>query len=523
MPAAPRLKGEAASPGLFSGPVHHDTNPDAGTGPVQADDWQALVRAVEDAVRALRDLIGRTAPDGAAILEFQVEMLLDPAILEPARQKLEDGAGAALAWAAAMDQYIAGFETADDEQVRARAVDVIDIKNRVLDGLRGSARANFPAASVYLGDDMTPSQFLEHDWRQGGGIALFRGSVSSHVALLARSQSIPMVVALSGKIPGGAKGLLVDGTNGFVEVAPDGRQAALPAEALPAPEAPRDESRAGSRPSVRLFVNINEPAEIRNIDPKLCDGIGLFRTEFLLRRAADLADEDGQYRTYREMLEWAGAKPVTIRLSDIGGDKPFLGLSPDEINPALGLRGIRLLLAKPDLLRIQARALLRAAPHGNLKILLPMVTVPEELDQTLAILSQEAAGLARRRIAHALPPVGIMVEVPATAMMLDRFSKAAFFSIGSNDLAQYLMAAGRDNASVSSLYRSAGPVLLTAARQIADAAKRLDRPLSLCGDSAGDERMLSSFLDAGIREFSVASPRLVPIRRFLAEQQIRLG
>lgn len=516
MPAVLRLKGEAASPGLFSGPVHHGASSDAEAATGHADDWPALLRAVESSLSSLRELMEGTAPEGAAILEFQVEMLLDSVILEPVREKFEDGTGAALAWATAMDQYIAGFETSGDEQVRARAVDVIDIKSRVLDVLRGSVRPGFPAGYIYVGEEMTPSQFLEHDWQLGGAIALIKGSAASHVALLARSQAVPMVVALDGEIPGQTRTLLVDGTNGFAIVEPGAEHAATAAQASATTPFPAGETRTKDGTRIELFVNINDPAEIRKLDPNLCDGIGLLRTEFLLQRPADLADEDGQYRTYRDILEWAGSKPVTIRLLDIGGDKSVPGLSPDEANPALGLRGIRLLLAKPDLLRIQARALLRAAPHGNLKVMLPMVTVPEELEQTLAAFSQQADGLEKRKIAHRQPPIGIMVEVPAAALMLERFSQAAFFSIGSNDLAQYLMAAGRENASVSTLYKSAEPVLILMARQIADTARSLGRPVSVCGDSAGDEHMVAGFLSAGIRQFSVASFRLAAVRRFLA-------
>lgn len=516
MPAALRLKGEAASPGVFSGPIHRGSGPGTEVPAGHADDWPALLRAVEYSISSLGKLMERTAAEGAAILDFQVEMLLDPAILDPARKKMDNGAGAALAWAAAMDQYIAGFETSGDEQVRARAVDVIDIKNRVLDVLRGSARQGFPAGSVYVGEEMTPSQFLEHDWQQGGGIALLKGSATSHVALLARSEAVPMVVSLDGEIPNGARTLLVDGTNGFAIVEPGAEHAGATARASTTTPYPADEARTKDGTRIDLFVNINDPSGIGKLDPELCDGIGLLRTEFLLQRPADLADEDGQCRIYREALEWASAKPVTIRLLDIGGDKSIPGLSPDEPNPALGLRGIRLLLAKPDLLRIQARALLRAAPQGNLRVMLPMVTIPDELEQTLAIFAQEAEGLAARRIEHAMPPVGIMVEVPATAMTLERFSRAAFFSIGSNDLAQYIMAAGRENASVAALYKSAEPVVLMMARQIADAARHLGRPVSVCGDSAGDEHMVAGFLVAGIRQFSVAAVRLSPIRRFLA-------
>ncbi|TIQ76044.1 MAG: phosphoenolpyruvate--protein phosphotransferase, partial [Mesorhizobium sp.] len=188
---------------------------------------------------------------------------------------------------------------------------------------------------------------------------------------------------------------------------------------------------------------------VDNIDVSTCDGVGLMRTEFLF--GTTLPDEETQYRAYRKVLEWAKGRPVTIRTVDAGGDKPVPGFTVAETNPFLGLRGIRLSLAKPEVFRLQIRALLRAAVHGNLKVMFPMVAVRDEYEHAAALFAEEQAALTARGVAQKMPPLGIMVEVPSVAIAPEAFTEVAFFSIGSNDLTQYVMAAARDNASVAHL------------------------------------------------------------------------
>ncbi len=207
------------------------------------------------------------------------------------------------------------------------------------------------------------------------------------------------------------------------------------------------------------LINIGHPSELAAVNAD-CAGIGLLRSEFLMASVADLANEERQYRLYGEVLQWAGERPVTVRLLDLGGDKTLGGFGDTERNPFLGMRGIRLLLAHPDLLRVQARALLRAAVLGNLKVMLPMVTVASEIAETRRIFAEEAEGLSRRHVAARMPEIGMMVEVPAAALMLDTFVDADFFSLGTNDLAQYLSAAARDSGAVSSLHDRTLPALM---------------------------------------------------------------
>jgi len=257
---------------------------------------------------------------------------------------------------------------------------------------------------------------------------------------------------------------------------------------------------------ILISININDPAEIDSLDPATA-GVGLMRSEFSIASIADAANEERQLAIYRRVLEQAGEKPVIIRMLDIGGDKPLVGL---EDLPALdsGLRGTRLLLARPEIARVQARALLRAAAFGGLSVMLPMVTFPDEIDRMREIFREEAEKLGRRSLLHRMPPIGMMVEVPAAALMLDTFGSAAFFSFGTNDLTQYLAATARDD-----LEADAGKTAPAVLRLIAQAVKlAAGKPVSICGDMAGDPHYLPGLLAAGLRHFSVAPARRPAIR-----------
>lgn len=549
MAALREVRGIGASPGIARGPAFM-AKPAAGpatTGETAGgSEVAALETAIARAAMDLRTLAATTDADSAALLDFQIEVLEDPTITERLTERLAAGESAAFAWIGVLDPYVAELEAAEDEQIRARAIDVIDIKSRVLGALAGEVFADFPKGTVFIGPDIEPSRFLAHDWSQGGGIVLRAGSAASHVAMLARSRSVPMVVA-SGPFPlTDGEDVLADGGTGLVRLGPaniDG--ARTPAtSALFSPAGRRAERKRGdegetspraqsqSSPSsgarrhllpagakveqagVILSINLNGIQEIEALPSSGFAGVGLMRSEFAFSSLAEIADEERQLAVYRHVLDWAAGRPVTIRMLDLGGDKPLRGLASDAgLSPHL--RGIRLLLSRPELARVQARALLRAAPFGELRILLPMVTYPDEVEAMRAILREEAAMLASRKVAHRLAPVGIMVEVPAAALMLDAFGAADFFSLGTNDLAQYLSAAARDDAAAASYYQRAIPAVLRLARQTTSLAATMGKPLSICGDMAADPANLPGLLAAGIRHFSVAPPALAGLRSAL--------
>ncbi|MEY9626833.1 phosphotransferase system enzyme I (PtsI) [Sinorhizobium fredii] len=520
MAEALEIAGTAASPGVGLGPVHRAPDVTAevfALSDTVAAERDKLLQAVATAVVELRALADRSDEESAGILDFQIEMLLDPALVEMAGDRIVAGDGAALAWVGALDDYIAGIEEAPDEQVRARAVDIVDIRNRVVSALTGLPLEDFAPGSVFVGKDLEPSLFLAHDWTAGGGIVLFEGSLSSHVAMLARGRSVPMVVATGRfEVADGAR-VLVDANNGRVVVAPDDSHVreAKPTKAEARPIAAR---RAGGvvetadGVAIRLSAIINDPLELRAIDPASFAGIGLMRTEFLVASSADAVDEQRHYDIYRHTLEWAGDAPAIVRMLDLGGDKTLPGLGARKSESFMGLRGIRLLLARPELARAQVRALLRAAVHGNLGVLLPMVTVPDELDAMRTYFEEERAVLLRRGVEARMPEIGMMVEVPAAALMLEQFSHSAFFSFGTNDLAQYLMAAARDDQTVAALYDAATPAVLRVIAQGVRLAEAMKKPIGICGEMASDPRHIPALMAAGLRHFSVAPNRVTGIR-----------
>lgn len=509
--AAPRdLRGRPAAPGRALGAVHRaEERPVPSPGTEGEDARAALEAAVALAVHELKELSDRSDAESAGILDFQIELLLDGELLIPALERIARGEGAALAFAAAMNAHMDTIAGGGDA-FALRAADLADLKSRVLDALAGRARADFPQGAIYVGRDMPPSLFLAHDWSGGGAIALISGSAASHVAMLARSRGVPMVVGLGTLPVESGDRLLVDGSEGVVRLDPEERLLSPPPSvvAIPAPS-------TGGVPSAQLFANIDTLADLDALDPAQVDGIGLVRTEFLLPSAAEALDEECHLARYRRILDRLAGRPVTLRMLDVGGDKALPGLV--EGNPAsvLGERGVRFLIAHPDLARLQARALLRAAAFGPVSVLLPMVTLPSELAAMARLFDEEAARLERQGIAFARPPLGIMVEVPAVALTLDMFTDAAFFSVGTNDLMQYLAAAARDNPAVAHLYAGAETAMFRLLEHIATTARGLGRPVSLCGDIAGDTGALGRLVGMGLRDLSVAPSRLPALRAAL--------
>jgi phosphotransferase system enzyme I (PtsI) len=419
---------------------------------------------------------------------------------------------------------IGEYESSEDAYFRGRASDIRDIRDRVLRHLAGATAQRLPAGAIVVADDLTPSRFLEADW-SGGGLALLRGSVSSHVAMLARSRGVPMLVDLSPGDMAGHGQALLDAEQGALLLSPDEpardrfdrrMDEAATARRQAREFLPRPALTAGGE-RVTVLINVAGPEELETLDPTHCDGIGLTRTEFLFDRSpGGLPDEEAQYRAYRRIVEWAAGRPVTIRTLDAGGDKPIRGYTEDgEANPFLGVRGIRLSLRHPDIFAVQLRALARAAVHGPLKVMLPMVTAPAEIATARCLLGKAVADLSSRGIQATNPPLGIMVEVPAAAIAVDEFD-ADFYSIGSNDLVQYVTACSRDSASLGALARPDATAVLRLIRAVVDHGRRVGREVSLCGDMGGDPRYLPALLECGLRTVSVSPAALAGAKAAIA-------
>jgi len=412
-------------------------------------------------------------------------------------------------------------DEASDPYFRARASDLRDLRDRVLRHLSGEADQIVPAGVIVAADDMPPSTFLATDWRDGG-LVLRRGSPSSHVAILARSRGVPMIVGIEvDQLEDGTDALL-DGDAGLLIVDPDAdmrtsycQRRAEQSEARQAFASFSGPALTATGEPVRIMINVTGLAELRDIDPAHVDGIGLMRTEFLFQGRERLPTEEEQYEIYKRMLEWAAGRPVTIRTLDAGGDKPIAGLTqPGDINPFLGVRGVRLSLRHLDVFRAQLRALARAAVAGNLKVMIPMVTVPDELDRCRTLLEQAVEDLRREGGEAQMPPLGMMVEVPAAALTIEDFH-ADFFSIGSNDLIQYVAAASRDEPQLADLARPSRAVF-SLIGHVVSYANRSGREASLCGDLAGDPAQIAALLDQGLRSFSVAPGALRPVKAAIA-------
>jgi phosphotransferase system enzyme I (PtsI) len=488
----------------------------------KADERQALADALEASRLDLVALAGKVEDEDAeTILAFQIALLEDENLAAPAFALIANGEAANRAWAAAIDPEIATYDQADDPYFRARASDLRDLRDRVLRRLAGEADQTVPPGVIVAAEDMPPSVFLATDWREGG-LVVRRGSPSSHVAILARSRGVPMIVGAEIDHLESGPDAVLDGDAGVLIVDPDPKLRADYDRRLAGQSQARATASSFTGPvvtasgeAVQLMINVTGLAELRDIDSSKVDGIGLMRTEFLFQEREKLPGEDEQYEIYRQMAEWAAGKPVTIRTLDAGGDKPIAGLTDSsDLNPFLGVRGVRLSLRRLDVFRLQLRALARAAVGGNLKVMIPMVTVPEELDRCRALFQDSIDELRGEGQKAAMPPLGMMVEVPAAALAVDDFT-ADFYSIGSNDLIQYVMAASRDESQLADLARPSRAVFDLIGHVVAH-AKRSGREASLCGDLAGDPQQVASLLDQGLRIFSVAPGALGVVRAAIA-------
>jgi phosphotransferase system enzyme I (PtsI) len=525
------LRGTPVSPGLARGRlvVLADETPlasrERGSVDEESSRMYAAIASASAELAALTERAGDA--EAKAILAFQVAMLADPVVTEPAFKAIEAGAAAEQAWRNAMDLQIREYHEADDLYFRARASDLRDMRDRVLRKLGGADATAIAPGSIVVAADLPPSRFLEIPW-DGGGVALTHGSPNSHVAMLARSRGVPMLIGIEQADLRGHTEALIDTDNAILVVSPDGKLAVDFASRRQRAGIARTEAEryvnapavTASGERVQLLINVADGSELDRLDPACCDGIGLVRTELMLRNAADLADEGKQYQAYCRIVRWADGRPVTIRTLDAGGDKPISGYTVDgEANPFLGIRGLRLSLLHPEVLTTQLRALARAASRGPLKVMVPMVTSPRELDRVRVLLDGAVAGLRKEGVEHAVPELGMMVEVPAAALAIDLFD-ADFLSIGSNDLIQYLTASSRESSDLSPLHDPLQPAVLRLIHEVVEHANAHRIPVSVCGDMASDVRCIPALLDVGLRSLSVAPASVARVKGAIARHRV---
>lgn len=468
--------------------------------------------------------------DKAAIFDAHLLVLDDPELIQPIQDKIKnENANAATALTDVTTQFVTIFESMDNEYMKERAADIRDVSKRVLSHILGVELPNpsmIDESVVIVGNDLTPSDTAQLNKEFVQGFATNIGGRTSHSAIMSRSLEIPAIVGTKSITQEVKQGdmIIVDGLNGDVIVNPTEDELIAyqdKRERYFADKKELQKLRDADTVTVdgvhaELAANIGTPNDLPGVIENGAQGIGLYRTEFLYMGRDQMPTEEEQFEAYKEVLEAMDGKRVVVRTLDIGGDKELSYLNlPEEMNPFLGYRAIRLCLAQQDIFRPQLRALLRASVYGKLNIMFPMVATINEYREAKAILLEEKENLKNE--GHDISDdieLGIMVEIPATAALADVFAKEVdFFSIGTNDLIQYTLAADRMSERVSYLYQPYNPSILRLVKQVIEASHKEGKWTGMCGEMAGDETAIPLLLGLGLDEFSMSATSILKARR----------
>lgn len=468
--------------------------------------------------------------DKAAIFDAHLLVLDDPELIQPIQDKIKnENANAATALTDVTTQFVTIFESMDNEYMKERAADIRDVSKRVLSHILGVELPNpsmIDESVVIVGNDLTPSDTAQLNKEFVQGFSTNIGGRTSHSAIMSRSLEIPAIVGTKSITQEVKQGdmIIVDGLNGDVIVNPTEDELIAyqdKRECYFADKKELQKLRDADTVTVdgvhaELAANIGTPNDLPGVIENGAQGIGLYRTEFLYMGRDQMPTEEEQFEAYKEVLEAMDGKRVVVRTLDIGGDKELSYLNlPEEMNPFLGYRAIRLCLAQQDIFRPQLRALLRASVYGKLNIMFPMVATINEFREAKAILLEEKENLKNE--GHDISDdieLGIMVEIPATAALADVFAKEVdFFSIGTNDLIQYTLAADRMSERVSYLYQPYNPSILRLVKQVIEASHKEGKWTGMCGEMAGDETAIPLLLGLGLDEFSMSATSILKARR----------
>ena len=531
------IAGMPASPGIVDGPVHllrwevpnvrHRIVPDEAI----AAEIKRFHDALDSARQRLRHVRARAekhaGPEEAAIFDVQLSILEDAELIHQVEDLIHQNLGAEKAFDLVLFEWRQQFAEHVRPMVRERVGDLIDIHIRVLSillGLPDHDPVHLPKGSnkILVTHDLTPSLTVQLDREAIIGIATDAGTRTSHVAILARSLGLPAVVGLRDATEqlNGNEHVILDGTSGVLVIDPTPGQIkayrdrravqALEDKELQALAAADSVTLDGHW--VTLRANVDLPEEAQFAAHSGAEGVGLMRTEFLVVGRATMPDEEEQYRAYRHVVEAFGGRPVVIRTFDVGGDKLPVGGYPTDPNPFLGWRAIRMCLDEPELFKTQLRALLRAARHGDVRIMFPLIITLDEVLQAKHLLNEAAAELDARGVEyrHDLP-LGVMVETPAAALSVHTLvDDVSFFSIGTNDLVQYTLAVDRGSANLASRFTPLHPAVLTLIKRIVDVGVAHRLEVAVCGEMASQPLMAFALIGLGVRSLSVAG-RAVPL------------
>ncbi|MBO8178810.1 MAG: phosphoenolpyruvate--protein phosphotransferase [Bacillus sp. (in: Bacteria)] len=492
--------------------------------------FRSAVEQAKEELEAIRDHAKEhLGEDKAEIFEAHILVLSDPELLTAIEDKISsESVNAEFALKEVSDMFVTMFEQMDNAYMKERAADIRDVTKRVLSHLLGVQLPNPSLISeevIIIAEDLAPSDTAQLNKTYVKAFTTDIGGKTSHTAIMARSMEIPAVVGTKTATKEIEHGdlVIVDGIKGEVHVNPTPEvvekykkeQAAYEEQKKVWAKLLHEKSISADGHQVELAANIGTPDDLEGVINNGAEGIGLFRTEFLYMGRTELPSEEEQFEAYKTVLEKMEGKPVVVRTIDIGGDKelPYLNL-PKEMNPFLGFRAIRLCLEEQEMFRTQLRALLRASVYGNLKIMFPMIATLDELHQAKAILSEEKEKLVSEGVQVAEQiEVGMMVEIPSTAVIADQFAKEVdFFSIGTNDLIQYTFAADRMNERISYLYQPYHPAILRLVKMVIDAAHKEGKWVGMCGEMAGDETAIPILLGLGLDEFSMSATSVLKAR-----------
>lgn len=536
------IQGVGAARGLVLGRArvrepHAIDVEDTRIGPERVDEEvarleQAIASARAELTATREQLQGAVAKELGEFLDLHALLLDDPELLAGLRELIQTGRyGAEYALRLQRDRLASVFATVDDPYLRSRQEDIDHAIGRVYAALHRAAEPPLPLRSgeVLVAESVAPAELAQLKERGVVGVVTGTGSALSHSAILARSLHLPLVVSAHDAIQriNDGDALIVDGASGEVIVEPDAhdlrryrrRMAELRRERRQLERLRHAPTRTEDGHDILLFANAESMEDVGEAHAMDAAGVGLYRTEFLFLNRPTPPDEEEQFRVYREVVMGMRGRPVTIRTIDLGADKAdAAGLGQfSEPNPALGLRGLRLALARPAIFRSQLRAILRSAAFGPVRILLPMLTQREELLDARALIAECEAELAQAGlVADAHYQVGVMIEVPAAALAIDSFADLVdFLAIGTNDLVQYLMAADRGNDAVGALHSPLHPGFVRLVHQVIELARSNDLPVSVCGEIAGQPAFTQLLLALGLSEFSLHPSNLLEVRQMI--------
>lgn len=495
---------------------------------------EKTLAAAEEELRGLYETAKeKMGEQEAEIFDAHLTILGDEySVREPIIQRIrEQKQNAAAAITDQFDELAQMFRSLGDELMAERAADAEDLKQQLLRICLGCGRQDLsvlPGDVIVLAEELTPSDTVRMDTAHVKGIATRLGGATAHSAIIARTLGIPAAAGIDGWQTEALNGhmAILDGADGTLTVDPTDEetacyqsrkaQADCEAQALEAFRTCPSQTKDGA--ALEICANIGTPQEAQQAMKYGADGVGLFRSEFLFMDRDALPTEDEQFEAYRTAAQTMAGKPLIIRTLDVGGDKklPTLEL-PQEDNPFLGFRAIRMTLSHPEIFRPQLRAILRAAAYGDVRVMFPMIGSMDQLREAKALLREQEQTLQAEGVPTGPVKVGMMVEIPAAAVLAEEFAKEVdFFSIGTNDLTQYTLAVERGNAAVAHLYAPEHPAVLRLIAMTAQAAAERHIPCGMCGEAAGDPKLAPAFVGMGVNELSM-SPRRVPaVRKLLS-------